>query len=110
MTYRQWEFGARGNSWLGRIEPPPGSKKPSGGVLIAQIGPDEYLVTGTRVRVEFGLTDRKSKLHGMFARVEAGRYENGKWAFERVWNGDETDHGLNFTMQPQVLHVKLATC
>jgi beta-galactosidase GanA len=109
ITYRQWQFGARGNSWLGRTEPPPGSKKPSGGVLIAQIGPDEYLVTGLHCRVSISLSDKKSTEHSLFDRVEEGQYQNGKWVFERVWNGDETDYGLNFTSAPQVLRVKLAT-
>jgi beta-galactosidase GanA len=45
----------------------------------------------------------------MFDRVEEGHYEGGKWVFERVWNGDQTDYGLNFTSVPQVLRVKLAT-
>jgi hypothetical protein len=27
----------------------------------------------------------------------------------RVWNGDQTDYGLNFTAAPQVLRVSLAT-
>ena len=37
--------------------------------------------------------------------------DNGEIALavERVWNGDETDYGLNFTTLPQVLRVKLAT-
>jgi hypothetical protein len=44
------------------------------------------------------------------ARVEEGRFDNqGKWSFERLWNGDQTDYGLNFTALPQVLRVKLAT-
>jgi len=29
--------------------------------------------------------------------------------FERLWNGDQTDYGLNFTSIPQVLHVQLAS-
>ena len=35
--------------------------------------------------------------------------ENGTWKFLRVWNGDQTDWGLNFTSVPQVLRVRLAT-
>jgi hypothetical protein len=27
----------------------------------------------------------------------------------RIWNGDQTDYGLNFTSLPQVLKVTLAT-
>ena len=30
-------------------------------------------------------------------------------AFLRIWNGDQTDYGLNFTTEPQVLRVKLMT-
>jgi beta-galactosidase GanA len=41
--------------------------------------------------------------------VEEGYYENGVWHFVRVWNGDQTDYGLNFTSLPQVLKVTLAT-
>ena len=44
----------------------------------------------------------------MLARVEEGNYEHGKWIFERIWNGDQTDWGLNFTGLPQVLRVRLA--
>lgn len=29
--------------------------------------------------------------------------------FDRLWNGDQTDYGLNFTAEPQLLRVKLAT-
>jgi beta-galactosidase GanA len=109
VAYRQWQFGTTGISWLGKTESPPGSGKPSGGVLIAQLGPDEFLVTGLHARVNFGLADPKSKLHAMFDRVEEGHFENGKRVFERVWNGDETDYGINLTSLPQILRVKLAT-
>ena len=44
----------------------------------------------------------------MLARVEEGHYEQGQWIFERLWNGDQTDWGLNFTSLPQVLRVRLA--
>jgi len=43
------------------------------------------------------------------ARVEEGYYEHGKWKFVRLWNGDQTDWGLNFTSVPQVLRVKFAS-
>jgi hypothetical protein len=41
--------------------------------------------------------------------VEEGAYVDGKWQFRRIWNGDQTDYGLNFTTKPQVLRVKLMT-
>jgi beta-galactosidase GanA len=45
----------------------------------------------------------------IFDRVEEGTYENGQWKFIRVWNGDQTDYGLNFSSAVQMLRVKLAT-
>jgi beta-galactosidase GanA len=78
-------------------------------VLIAEIGKDEYLVTGRHARVSFQPGKDRKGVHYLYDRVEEGRYEDGKWVFLRVWNGDQTDYGLNFTDQPRVLHVKLAT-
>jgi len=90
------------------MDAPAGNPTPSGGVLIAELAPDEYLVTGLHARVNFEWT-QKSGQHFVLARVEEGRYENGRWVFERVWNGDQTDYGLNFTSLPQILRVRLAT-
>jgi len=109
IEYQQWQFGPSKPAPRPKADIPPGTENPVGGALIAQIGPNEYLVTGVHARVSFVLTDTKSKQHAMFDRVEEGRYENGKWVFERMWNGDQTDYGLNFTSEPQLLHVKMAT-
>ena len=59
--------------------------------------------------MDFTLADQSTGLKMQFARVEEGAYENGEWKFVRVWNGDQTDWGLNFTSVPQVLRVRLAT-
>jgi beta-galactosidase GanA len=89
---------------------PPGNSPPKGGVLIAQLGKNEYLVTGYFARVDFLAGKGREHEHFMMERVEEGRYDDqGRWNFLRVWNGDQTDWGLNFTGKPQVLHVKLAT-
>jgi beta-galactosidase GanA len=84
-----------------------GNPTPCGGVLVAGLGPNEYLVTGYRARVRFERA-RQSNTPFMLARVEEGHYEQGQWIFERIWNGDQTDWGLNFTDLPQVLRVRLA--
>ena len=73
------------------------------------LGPDEFLVTGVSARVDFRPTDTASGKHREFVRVEEGTYVDGKWKFLRIWNGDQTDYGLNFTTQPQVLRVTLMT-
>jgi len=109
VEYQLWQFGMANWDWVKKLGVPPGTEKPGGGVLIAQLGPNEFLVMGMHTRVSFELTDKKGKQQSLFNRVEEGHYENEKWVFERVWNGDQTDYGLNFTSQPQVLRVKLAT-
>jgi beta-galactosidase GanA len=86
---------------------PKGNSTLRGGVLLAELGPDEYLVTGYHARVRFDHTQQTGKPF-MLARVEEGHYERGKWIFERLWNGDQTDWGLNFTGLPQLLRVHLA--
>jgi len=90
------------------MDPPQGNPGRLGGVLIAQLGKNEYLVTGYHARVNF-LPPKGSHVRFLFEKVEEGRYENGQWHFVREWNGDQTDYGLNFTSQPQVLRVTLAT-
>jgi len=43
-------------------------------------------------------------------RVEEGHYDaDGKWVFDRMWNGDQTDYGLNLTTLPVVLRVTLGS-
>ncbi len=90
------------------VDAPKGNEWPSGGLAVAQLGPDEYLVTGFHARIDFGLTNPGADKM-LFNRVEEGHYENGKWVFDRLWNGDQTDYGLNFTSAQQVLRVTLAS-
>jgi hypothetical protein len=52
---------------------------------------------------------RRRRPSPMFDRVEEGTYREDRWAAARVWNGDQTDWGLNFASAPQILHVKLTT-
>lgn len=100
VTFGRGDFG---------MAPPKGNPYPSGGVAIAQLAHDEYLVTGYFARVDFGLSDPDAA-NIIIDRVEEGTYDaNGNWVFARVWNGDQVDWGLNFTAAPQILRVKLAT-
>ena len=91
------------------IDPPVGNNPSSGGVLIAQLSDNEYLVTGYRARVTFkGSAELQGKKY-MIDRVEEAHYKDGQWVFERVWNGDQTDWGLNFTSRMHILKVRMAT-
>jgi beta-galactosidase GanA len=99
IKYGMPQFGAGGKA--------PGNTPASGGAMVAQLGPDEFLVTAEHARIDFTPTD--SKLQRQFLIVEEGSYVAGKWTPRRIWNGDQTDYGLNFAALPQVLRVRLAT-
>ncbi|MGA1984052.1 MAG: DUF5597 domain-containing protein [Acidobacteriaceae bacterium] len=111
--------------------PAAGNQKAEGRALVAQLKDNQFLVTGYFCRVDFrpagteeqrksqntvaGTGQNPSALidgkwqHRLFLRVEEGTYENGAFKFLRIWNGDETDYGLNFGAEPIVLRVSLAT-
>lgn len=91
------------------ISPPTGNDIASGGALIAQLSENEYLVTGFKARVEFKPSAEIAGSKYMIERVEEGHFQNGKWVMERVWNGDQTDWGLNFAKRPHLLKIKMAT-
>jgi beta-galactosidase GanA len=84
-----------------------GNDPVDGGAMVAQLEPNEFLVTGVHARVDF-LTTLAGKQR-QFVRVEEGKYKDGVWQFERIWNGDQTDYGLNFTSASEVLKVTVAT-
>jgi beta-galactosidase GanA len=105
VAYGLRTFGGAGRP--GATLPP--NENPTGRALVAQLGPDEFLVTGISARVDFRPTDAAGGKHRQFMKVEEGTYVDGKWKFLRIWNGDQTDYGLNFTTAPQVLRVTLGT-
>jgi hypothetical protein len=87
---------------------PPGTSDAHGAALIAQLGPDEFLVTAIDAAVSFHLPDRLPGLRMQILAAEEGRYDNGEWKFLRLLNGDETDRGLRFHEQPEVVRVRLS--
>ena len=84
-----------------------GNDPADGGALVAQLAPNEFLVTALHARVDLSPADPAKQRQ--FVRVEEGAYTNGVWHMTRIWNGDQTDYGLNFTSVPQVLRVTIAT-
>jgi beta-galactosidase GanA len=87
--------------------PAKGNPEPLGRALVAQLKDDQFLVTGLLSRVDFQPVDAKK--HRQFLRVEEGTYENDTFKFTRILNGDQTDWGLNFSTEPEVLRVSVAT-
>jgi beta-galactosidase GanA len=106
VGYGQPQFGGMRPGGAAAATPNP---DPTGRALVAQLGPDEFLVTGVSARVDFRPTDATTGKHRAYIRVEEGTYVDGKWKMARIWNGDQTDYGLNFKSLPQVLHVTVMT-
>jgi len=108
-----------------------GNREPIGRALVARLKDDQFLVTGYHCRVDFrpAGTEQQQKsgqivvgtdqipsaridgkwVHRQFLRVEEGAYEDGVFKFERILNGDQTDWGLNFGSDPDVMRVSLST-
>ena len=78
----------------------------AGGLAVVQLSANEFLIVGDHVRVEIDATDKAPG--AMMLRVEEGSFDNGRWITSRVWNGDQTDYGINLTDRPQVLKVTMA--
>jgi len=87
--------------------PAPGTPDAHGSALVAQLGPDEFLVTGIDASVIFHLPGKLPWMRSEVLSAEEGTYENGVWKPLRLWNGDETDRGLCFHKQPAVVRIKM---
>ena len=85
----------------------PGTKGAHGAALVAQLGPDEFLVTGFDASISFHLPGKLPWMRSQLISAEQGIYENGVWNPLRLWNGDETDRGLCFHEKPEVVRVHL---
>ena len=87
---------------------PPGTPDSSGRALVAQLSEDEFLVTGINASVAFHTEGKLPGIRMQILSAEEGTYENGTWKTARLWNGDQTDRGLNFHEGNQaVIKIKL---
>jgi hypothetical protein len=87
---------------------PPGTSDAHGVALVAQLGPDEFLVTGIDASVSFHTPGRPPGIRMQILAAEEGAYQNGVWKPTRLWNGDETDRGLEFhANDPTVIRIRV---
>ncbi|RZM26586.1 MAG: beta-galactosidase, partial [Sphingomonas sp.] len=103
-SWAAWQFGMSDWTWL-KSDTVPWAKEPIGGLAVAQLSDDEFLLIGDHVRVDFGAADAAA--NGLVVRVEEGGFVDGRWVTSRVWNGDQTDYGINLVDRPQVLKVTM---
>src|SRR6266542_3888851 len=84
----------------------PGTKDAHAAALIAQLGPDEFLITGVDASISFHLPGKLPWMRSEIITAEQGAYQNGEWKLQKLWNGDETDRGLCFQDKPEVVRVR----
>lgn len=92
---------------FGPAQNPPGNPEPIGRVFVAQLGPNEFLAGGFFCRIDF--ETNRAGAQRQYLSVEEGHYEKGQFVPVRIWNGDQTDWGLNFGSEPVLLRVRLTT-
>jgi hypothetical protein len=80
---------------------------PNGRALVAQLGDNQFLVTGLYSRVGFLPAGPDSQRPWQYLTVEEGQYEQGEFVRSRILNGDQTDWGVIFAAKPTVLRVTL---
>ena len=104
-SFGQWQFGQKEWTWI-KSDKPGWADQPVGGAVVAQLSPNEFLVAGDYVRLNFGMTS-SGPAKGMMVRVEEGTLTGGRWTTTAVWNGDQTDYGLNIINRPLLLKVTM---
>jgi Domain of unknown function (DUF5597)/Beta-galactosidase len=108
MDFGAWRADVSyGMSHFGYGASPKGNPEPTGGALVGSLGDDAFLVAGRACRVDFHPSDPASRLHREYLRVEEGVFEDGTFRATRIWNGDQTDYGLNLGSAPVALRVRL---
>lgn len=103
-SFGQWQFGRR--DWFPNADLPPWDGQPIGGMAIAQLSANEFLFTGDHVRVQFAARDGTAA-NGIMLRAEEGHFEGDQWVMDRIWNGDQTDYGLNIIDRPVWIKVTM---
>ncbi|WP_246450444.1 DUF5597 domain-containing protein [Sphingomonas rhizophila] len=104
-SFNQWEFGEKDWTFLKRDAVPWADDK-VGGVAVVALTPDQFLLTGDHVRVRFN-APKGTPDNAVVVKVEEVRFDGDRWITTRVWNGDQTDYGINFRDRPAMLRVTM---
>jgi hypothetical protein len=80
-----------------------------GRAVVASLGPNQFLVAAIDCRVQFALPVHSGGKQAQMLKVEEGRYDGTTWVPLRLWNGDETDYGLNFGGKGSLLRVTMGS-
>jgi hypothetical protein len=114
-------FGPESGGWRATAEFPASSEVPAtvsvssdtrslhvGRALVASLGNNQFLVAGIDCRVHFATAVHDPK-ETQLVKVEEGTWNGTTFTPGRLWNGDETDNGLNFGGKGSILRVTLGS-
>jgi len=104
-SFGEWQFGQKDWTWI-KADRPAWADQLVGGGVVAQLDRNSFLIAGDFVRFNIG-PRQGGPANGMILRVEEGRFDNGTWVTSRVWNGDQTDYGINMLDRPVLLKVTM---
>jgi len=89
---------------------PKGNSPADGGVVLAEPMADEFYVAVHHARVDFTPVAKGDAKRLFLSVEEVEPTADGGWKTLRVWNGDQTDYGLNLPAEGKtVLRVRLTT-
>jgi beta-galactosidase GanA len=113
IAQEELEFGGAGEqAWLAEVLF-PSSNNPQGlhegRAVVASLGANEFLVAGIDCGVQFALPVHSGGKQAQLLKAEEGHYDGTTWVPLRLWNGDETDNGLNFSGKGALLRVTLGS-
>jgi beta-galactosidase GanA len=106
--FARWQFGEDDWTWI-ETDAHPLEDEPVGGALVAQLGPDRFLVTGQHVRVRLARAEAHGGEQAQILSAEEGQFVSGQWVMRRRWNGDQIDYGFNFGAEPVWLMIEMGT-
>lgn len=105
-AYGRWAFGEDEWTWIPR-DPHPLANALTGGLVVAQLDADTFLVGGQNVRLRLALADPAPGESAQVIEAQEGTFENGDWVMRRRWNGDQIDYGFSFGPEPVWLRIEM---
>jgi len=77
----------------------------TGGMMVIETAPNEFLIAGTGLSVDFMRDPDTDRQIAGIAGIEQLSYADGKWTTARVLNGDQSDQGRRLLMDSHDFHV-----
>jgi hypothetical protein len=97
--------GYRFRAMLARTWPARELAATTGGMMVIETAPNQFLIAGSGLSVEFSRNPDTDRQIAGIAGIEQLTWADGKWATARVLNGDQSDQGRRLLMDGKEFHV-----